>query len=56
MVIVRLVTFVFLHKDDLGGFMLFVLVLFGLLLMSMLGIMSPVMEERVIVMMMEGLF
>ena len=56
MVIVRLVTFVFLDKDDLGGFMLFVFVLFGLFLMSMLSIMSPIMEEGVIVMMMEGLF
>lgn len=56
MITVRLVTFVFLDKDDLWGFVLFVLVLFGLFLMAVLSIMSPVMEERVIVMMMERLF
>ena len=52
----RLVTFVFLDRDDLRGFLLFVLVLFGLFLMSMLSIMNPVMEGGLIVMMMEGLF
>ena len=56
MVIVRLVTFVFLDEDDLGRFMLFVLVLFRFSLMAMLSIMSIVMEEGMIVMMMEGLF
>lgn len=56
MIIVRFVAFVFLDKDDLWGFMLFVLVLFDLFLMAILSIMSPVMGGRVIVMMMERLF
>ncbi len=51
MVIVRLVTLVFSGLDNFGGFMLFVLVLFGLFFMAMLGVMSLFIHKRI----MEGL-
>ncbi len=54
MIIVRLVIFVFLDDDNLGRFMLFVLLLLGLFFVSMI-IVSLFMEERIIVMRMQGL-
>lgn len=55
MVLVRFVTVVFLDEDNLGRFMLFVLVVFGLFSVAVLSIMSLFLEGIMTVIRMERL-
>ncbi len=55
LIIVRLVIFVFLDDDNLGRFVLFVLLLLGLFFVVSMIIVSLFMEEGIIEMRMQGL-